>query len=154
MDFPIDDVVYNIEKMKPQRGTLGPSEVEKIFCRNFANKLYIRSSYGVRKCTLPFWTLHPLATPSPLRVLACPSMVTQYNGFYTAACFWFLFVYLELVIDVLIFLRFFINYLEKLIDFSVCIWTEIPTNSLHFLQFLSIYHMSGVHSGVHIFSPR
>ena len=28
-------------------GTLGPAEVEKIFCRNFANKLYIRSSYGV-----------------------------------------------------------------------------------------------------------
>ena len=47
MDFPIDDVVYNIEKMTPQRGTLGTSEVEKIFCRNFANKLYIRSLYGV-----------------------------------------------------------------------------------------------------------
>ena len=33
--------------MTPQGGTLGPAEVEKNFCRNFAKKLYIRSSYGV-----------------------------------------------------------------------------------------------------------
>ena len=39
--------IVTIEKMIPQGGTLGPSKVEKNFCRNFANKLYIRSSYGV-----------------------------------------------------------------------------------------------------------
>ena len=38
---------FNHRKIKIPRGTLGTSEVEKIFCRNFANKLYIRSSYGV-----------------------------------------------------------------------------------------------------------
>ena len=29
--------ILTIEKMTPQGGTLGPSEGEKIFCRNFAN---------------------------------------------------------------------------------------------------------------------
>ena len=37
--------ILTIEKLTPQWGTLGPSEVEKNFGRNFANKLYIRSSY-------------------------------------------------------------------------------------------------------------
>ena len=42
--------ISTIEKLTPQGpggGTLGRSEVEKIFCRNFANKLSIRSLYGV-----------------------------------------------------------------------------------------------------------
>ena len=38
---------FNNRKNDTPRGTLGPAEVEKNFCRNFANKLYIRSSYGV-----------------------------------------------------------------------------------------------------------
>ena len=38
---------FNNRKNDTPRGTLGPAEVEKFFCRNFANKLYIRSSYGV-----------------------------------------------------------------------------------------------------------
>ena len=41
------EIISTIEKLTPQGGTLGPSEVDKNFCRNFANKLYIRSSYGV-----------------------------------------------------------------------------------------------------------
>ena len=38
--------ILTIEKLTPQGGTLGRSEVEKIFCRNFANKLYIRVHMG------------------------------------------------------------------------------------------------------------